>query len=154
LLQIFKHATLFFSRDTPNITTVIPAMDIIDEHLATSADSIVFVTSIRSALAIGKRTLNRYYDKTDYSENYRIAMSELKWFIFAFFRITNIIVCLLVLHPRHKLEYFKGAGWKDSWIKAAREIVRDEYDRSYAFMDIDVPVAADEVSNSLSLISL
>jgi len=25
------------------------------------------------------------------------------------------------------------------WIEAAREIVRDEYDRSYAFMDINAP---------------
>lgn len=51
----------------------------------------------------------------------------------------TIIFCLLVLHPRHKLEYFKSAGWEDAWIKSAREIVRDKYDRSYAFMDIDVP---------------
>lgn len=78
--QIFKHATLFFSRDTPNISTVIPAMDLIDEHLATSADGTTLTTSVRSALAIGKRTLNRYYDKTDYSEIYRIAMSELTFY--------------------------------------------------------------------------
>ena len=32
--QIFKHGTLFFSCDTPNISTVIPAMDHIDEYLA------------------------------------------------------------------------------------------------------------------------
>ncbi len=30
--------------------------------------------SIKAALAIGKRTLNRYYDKTDHSEVFRIAM--------------------------------------------------------------------------------
>ena len=39
---------------------------------------------------------------------------------------------LLVLHPRHKLEYFKRNGWRDSWIEAAHDIVRDEFDRSYA----------------------
>ena len=64
-------------RDTPNISTVIPAMDLIDEHLATSAAGTTFTASVRSALAIGKRTLNCYYDKTDYSEIYRIAMSTL-----------------------------------------------------------------------------
>lgn len=32
--------------------------------------------SIKAALAVGKRTLNRYYDKTDHSEVFRIAMSE------------------------------------------------------------------------------
>lgn len=46
---------------------------------------------------------------------------------------------LLVLHPRHKLQYFKTAGWEEAWIEAAKEIVHDEFDRTYAFMDIDVP---------------
>ena len=46
---------------------------------------------------------------------------------------------LLVLHPRHKLQYFKTAGWEEEWIEAAKEIVRVEFDRTYAFMDVDVP---------------
>lgn len=50
-------------------------MDHIDTHLATaSSRRSTYSTSIRTALAIGKRTLNRYYDKTDHSEVYRIAM--------------------------------------------------------------------------------
>jgi hAT family C-terminal dimerisation region len=36
-----------------------------------------------------------------------------------------------VLHPRHKLVYFSKAGWEAAWIQTAREIVRDEFDRSY-----------------------
>jgi hypothetical protein len=36
-LKIFKDATLFFSRGTPNLATVIPAMDLIDEHLTTES---------------------------------------------------------------------------------------------------------------------
>ena len=75
-VQIFKDATLFFSRGTPNIATVIPAMDHIDEHLATAALSSVYPLAIKAALAIGKRTLNRYYDKTDHSEVFRIAMGQ------------------------------------------------------------------------------
>ncbi|KAF9561572.1 hypothetical protein CPC08DRAFT_600203, partial [Agrocybe pediades] len=55
-------------------------------------------------------TLNKYYNATDHSEVYRIAM---------------------VLHPRHKLSYFKKAGWKDSWIQTAEDIVRAEYERTY-----------------------
>lgn len=43
----------------------------------------------------------------------------------------------VVLHPRHKLHYFKTAGWEDSWIKTAHAIVREEFDRTYAFMDVD-----------------
>jgi hypothetical protein len=76
-IQVFKHATLFFSRGTPNISTVIPAMDRIDEHLATAADDPQYSVALRSALAMGKRILNKYYNKTDYSEIYRIAMGEL-----------------------------------------------------------------------------
>jgi hypothetical protein len=50
-------------------------MDHIDEHLATAAIDRKYPLAIKAALAIGKRTLNRYYDKTDHSEVYRIAMS-------------------------------------------------------------------------------
>jgi cobalamin biosynthesis Co2+ chelatase CbiK len=41
-----------------------------------------------------------------------------------------------VLHPHHKLHYFKTAGWEDAWIQTAHDIVRDEFDRTYAFMDV------------------
>ncbi|KAF5331114.1 hypothetical protein D9619_005956 [Psilocybe cf. subviscida] len=37
MLKIFKDGTLFFSRATPNLATVIPAMDLIDTNLATIA---------------------------------------------------------------------------------------------------------------------
>ena len=51
-------------------------MDCVDEHLATSAESTAYSTAIRAALAIGKKTLNRYYNKTDQSEVYPIAMGK------------------------------------------------------------------------------
>ena len=73
--QIFKDATLYFSCGTPNLATVIPAMDHIDKVLATAADnSFKLSPAIRAALAIGKTTLNKYYNLTDQSEVYRIAM--------------------------------------------------------------------------------
>jgi hypothetical protein len=49
-------------------------MDHIDEHLATAATSNKYCVAIKAALAIGKKTLNRYYNKTDHSEVFRIAM--------------------------------------------------------------------------------
>jgi len=49
-------------------------MDHIDEHLATAAIDNDYPLAIKAALAIGKKTLNRYYDKTDHSEVFRIAM--------------------------------------------------------------------------------
>ena len=55
-------------------------MDHIDEHLATAALSANYPNAIKSALAIGKTTLNRYYNKTDHSEIYRIAMGMFSTF--------------------------------------------------------------------------
>jgi hypothetical protein len=51
-------------------------MDHIDTYLATATESTRYSSSIRAALAMGKRTLNRYYNKTDHSEVYRIAMGK------------------------------------------------------------------------------
>ncbi|KAF9545742.1 hypothetical protein CPC08DRAFT_613066, partial [Agrocybe pediades] len=95
---IFKDATLFFSRSTPNLAKVIPAMDQIDCELATSAINPSYLPLIQAALVMRKRLLNKYYDMTDHSEVYRIAM---------------------VLHLRHKLEYFENAGWEAEWIQTA-----------------------------------
>jgi hypothetical protein len=50
-------------------------MDHLDEHLAMAATSNEYGAVIKAALAIRKTTLNRYYDQTDHSELYRIAMS-------------------------------------------------------------------------------
>ncbi|KAF9536556.1 hypothetical protein CPC08DRAFT_611104, partial [Agrocybe pediades] len=75
LLKLFKDATLYFSRATPSLAMVIPAMDHIDQHLATHAvnydDNSI---AIRAAASLGKATLNKYYNATDHSEVYRIAM--------------------------------------------------------------------------------
>ena len=42
---------------------------------------------------------------------------------------------LLVLHPQHKLTYFENTGWEDEWVDRAKEIVRDEFDKSYRSLD-------------------
>ena len=66
--------TLFFSWSTPNLAKVIPAMDIIDKHLATAASDQKYECSIQAALTVGKDLLNKYYNITDQSEIYCIAM--------------------------------------------------------------------------------
>ncbi|THV04135.1 hypothetical protein K435DRAFT_558774, partial [Dendrothele bispora CBS 962.96] len=104
LVKVLK----FFSRDdSPNLATVIPAMDKIDEDFSNFIIDEKLNPAIRAAVSISKKTLNRYYDKTDHSEVYRIAM---------------------ILHPRHKLSYFKRMGWDKEWIEKAEEICRDEYE--------------------------
>jgi hypothetical protein len=72
--KIFKEATLFFSGSTPNISKVIPAMDYIDKHLASGSLNTKYLPSIKASMLIGKQLLNKYYDMTDHSEVYRIAM--------------------------------------------------------------------------------
>ena len=51
-------------------------MDHIDAKLATDAINDKYPLSIQAALAMGKKTLNRYYNKTDHSEIFRIAMGK------------------------------------------------------------------------------
>lgn len=51
-------------------------MDHIDDILTEQAlNTEAFLPAIRAACSLSKQTLNRYYNKTDESENYRIAMS-------------------------------------------------------------------------------
>jgi hypothetical protein len=51
-------------------------MDLIDEHVTTRSLDPKLDTAIRASLGLAKKTLNRYYTKTDDSEVYRIAMGE------------------------------------------------------------------------------
>lgn len=66
-------------------------MDHIDEHLATAAIDNEYPLAINAALAIGKKTLNRYYDKTDHSEVFRIAMGMIFLLLYNFFLSTASI---------------------------------------------------------------
>lgn len=74
--QILKDATLYFSRGTPNLATVIPAMDEIDKRFGNIGRDALFDKAIRLATRLAKGTLNKYYSLTDSSEAYRIAMGE------------------------------------------------------------------------------
>ena len=61
-------------------------MDHIDKVLATASDNpLQFSLPIRTALVIGKNNINRYYNKTDYSETYRIAMSKCSSLLYILF---------------------------------------------------------------------
>ncbi|KAH9913382.1 uncharacterized protein B0H18DRAFT_888328, partial [Fomitopsis serialis] len=77
LRDVFYDATQFFSREgeeAPDLTDVIPSMDLIDHQLATDAINTDLDPAIRVAIGMAKRTINRYYDKSDESAAYRIAM--------------------------------------------------------------------------------
>ena len=49
-------------------------MDYIDKHLASGALNAKYLPSIQASMLIGKRLLNKYYNVTDHSEVYQIAM--------------------------------------------------------------------------------
>ncbi|KAG0708537.1 hypothetical protein DFH29DRAFT_794768, partial [Suillus ampliporus] len=74
LHDVLKDATLFLSQSTPNLATVIPAMDMIDRKLTTDSIMRTYEPAIRASLGLAKKTLNHYYSMTDWSEVYQIAM--------------------------------------------------------------------------------
>ena len=47
------------------------------------------------------------------------------------FSLSSFISLLSVLHPQHKLAYFKNQGWEESWVDAAYNIVHEEYNCLY-----------------------
>ncbi|KAJ3966428.1 hypothetical protein EV361DRAFT_809106, partial [Lentinula raphanica] len=111
-LLILKEATLFFSQDGTNISAVIPAMDAIDEVFATGIINDEDLSEpIRHALAIGKKTLNKYYSLTDDSELYRIAMGTP---YFSYYLHSLIIVFLqFSIRPTSSTTSEKLAGFKN-----------------------------------------
>jgi hypothetical protein len=69
-------------------------MDHIDAHLTTASQDLEYLPAIRASLALGKAHLNKYYNMTDDSEIYRIAMSKYS-ILGVTFRIELTIVFLL-----------------------------------------------------------
>ncbi|KAE9397309.1 hypothetical protein BT96DRAFT_823537, partial [Gymnopus androsaceus JB14] len=110
-LKILKDATTFFSSNSPNISSVIPAMDTINEVFASGiVDNHELCAPLRHALSIGKKTLNKYYALTDDSDIYRITM---------------------VLHPLYKLAYFKTVHWQESLINNAVDVTHKAWTTRY-----------------------
>jgi hypothetical protein len=95
-------------------------MDTIDEVLAINALSSKYSVAIHAALSVGKKTLNHYYEKTDFFKIYHIAMDIS---LFTLYFIMSYCSFLSVLHSCHKLNHFKNAKWEDEWIKAAAQLV-------------------------------
>jgi hypothetical protein len=58
-----------------NIASIIPAIDYLNKHLALIVTSSKYGRVIKAAIALRKRTLNRYYNSMGQSEIYWIMMS-------------------------------------------------------------------------------
>ena len=129
LQQTLKEATLFFSCSTPNLATMIPAMDHIDNVLASFTWDMEYNEAIREGISLARNTLNWYYSLTDSSEVYWISMSK-------YIEPFEVIYWQnAVLHPWHKLAYFRNAGWTTDWIQVAEDLIHEEYE---CYMAIEV----------------
>ena len=125
VLGQYKNATLYFSGDAANISAVIPAMDRIDLRLNAQANRPLH-SSIKAAMKLAQRKINRYYSLTDLSSIYRISMGTS-------FSCSSLytLISVQVLHPGLKLEYFRQHEWEADWIEAAEELTRQEYSKHY-----------------------
>lgn len=107
---------------------------ILDPDGTTRTVTITFSPVIKAALSLGKRTLNRYHSKAVDSEVYRIARG-------AYFFYPGVRTALnnshTVLHPKRKGQHNKKQGWDADWIKAAVQSVRERWDETYKFMDVE-----------------
>ena len=71
---MYKEATVFFSQDSvATIAHVIPTMDRIDTMLSDSSTE-PLSPSVKFALSFARKTMDKYYSKTDLSNIYQIAM--------------------------------------------------------------------------------
>ncbi|KAG2070278.1 hypothetical protein BDR04DRAFT_1019269, partial [Suillus decipiens] len=116
LCDVLKDATSYFSRAMPNLAMVIPAMDHVSKMLISYFYNKKYLPSIHSAVWLANNTLNRYYQLTDKSQTYHISM---------------------VLHPQHKLDYFKVTQQEDDWIKSTEQLVHKEFEYSYLSISDD-----------------
>ncbi len=108
-------------------------MDVVDETLTNASLNMEYQPAIRAAANLAKKTINRYYSKSDMSETYRIAMGTYNFIHTS----STLLILALVLDPNHKLSYFEATGWSQDWIDTARAIAKEEYERNYASMNID-----------------
>jgi hypothetical protein len=124
LFKIYKDATLFFSQDkVSSIANVIPTMDRIDALLS-DATVEPLSPSVKHALKFARKSINKYYSKTDLSNVYRIAMGK---FLDILLLLYLLFSHFSVLHPQLKLKYFQQRHWSKDWIDTAETIVREEY---------------------------
>jgi hypothetical protein len=88
-------------------------MDHIDEYLATACRNVKISKAIRAALSIGKQTLNRYYNKTDHSDVYRIAMGLFFWlFLYISFESLLQFYILVISYNTLRKPVGRVAGFK------------------------------------------
>lgn len=103
------------------ISAVIPRIDDLVCVIDDFKDDTSKHPAVRSAAVRGLTILNKYYQKSDESLVYRIAMA---------------------LDPRLKLQYFVDQEWPADWINTVKNITRRVYNEDYTSVAAaDVPVS-------------
>ncbi|RPD70490.1 hypothetical protein L226DRAFT_426001, partial [Lentinus tigrinus ALCF2SS1-7] len=89
---------------------VIPYIDLLTTHVDRFASDTSLEPCVRAAAQRGRIILDKYYGLTDETCIYRIAM---------------------ILHPRYKVQYFRGQDWPEDWIQEALDTIRGEWTSCY-----------------------
>ena len=111
-----------------SLPIVIPTMDIINDGLNEDSISSTLCSPICEAARLAKKTLNKYYEKTDQSYAYQITM---------------------VLYPKHKLRLFQNVGWEKAWIDTVEELVHEEFDHYYGVDEDQIDIATADPATPL-----
>lgn len=152
-IQGILYATNEVSKSAiPLVHDVIPLIDSITSILDETMDNVLEDLAIRHAALRGLLLLNKYYARTDDTVVYRIAMSKYLSIQYS----TTILSprrVFLVLHPRHKLQYFARANWETEWIAEAKRIIGDVWVKNYKADATGVLVSVPSSSNSTTDVS-
>ena len=92
------------------ISAVIPCINTLVRVIDTFTEDATRHPAICSAALCSLNILNKYYEKSDESFMYQIAMA---------------------LDPRFKLEYFVKEHWPTDWINMVKDITRQVYQEDY-----------------------
>ena len=85
IFKIYKDVTLFFSQDRVSlIANVIPIMDCIDALLS-DVPAEPFCQSVKHTLTFARKSINKYYSKTDLFNVYHITMGEYFCYVYSFY---------------------------------------------------------------------
>ncbi|KAH8930553.1 hypothetical protein BT69DRAFT_1189690, partial [Atractiella rhizophila] len=109
-----KKATLKFSAkgSTALLVDYIPELDKLDFKLRKTKIDRTLAPVLRFGAWKGLEVLNRYYGKVCRDSRHKVAMA--------------------VLHPFHKLEYFRQQEWLVVWVKDVEANLKDEYLAGFA----------------------
>ena len=157
--QILKDGTEFFSRGSPNLVAVIPAMNHVDKDFTTKTQPNSRThPAIQHALTLAEKTLNWYYSLTDESEVYWIVMVKpLLIFSMYYTDLTPLSQFFILNTSLNILSKLAGQPnglklQKHSWVKSSRKPTRTEHKMAMARMREDCTKVSK--TNKLGYISL